>query len=154
MKTEDPAAESVEAVGFHQLIVHRIATRAQAEGTPLTPVELRQFDSGRLSGEEFRKLDEEFGGIDAWQPFLDRISGLLRRAIAEGSASDPTASARYDAMVHKLEDRPESFTLWACCVPAISGYQSIDQPGWRGIVIWLAVLAVIAFIFLHAVKIF
>lgn len=151
MNTESARPESAEAVGFHQLIVNRIATRAQAEGTPLTQLDLRQFDSDRMSKNEYRKFEKEFGGVDAWQPFLDKISGLLKRAIEEDAANDPTAPARYDAMVHKLEDRPESFTLWACCVPAISEYKSIDRR--TTIVVWLVVLGVLAYIVLHALKI-
>lgn len=91
--------------------------------------------------------------IDAWQPFLDRISGLLRRAIEEDDANDPAAPARYDLMAHKLEDRLESFNLWACCVPAMSGYKSQDQSSWLGIAITIGVLAVIACMVLHALKI-
>ena len=153
MKPESPQPESAEAVGIHQLIVHRIATRAQAEGSPLTPLELRQFDSGQMSRDEYRKFDKEFGGVDAWQPFLDKISGLLKRAIEEDAASDPTAPGRYDAMVHKLEDRPESFTLWACCVPAISRYKSQGKPRFTDRVVLVVILAVIAYIILHALKI-
>jgi len=144
---------SAEAVRIHQFLVNRIATRAQSEGTPLTSIEMKQFESQRMSKDEARKFDKEFGGIDAWQPFLNRVSGLLKRAIEEDAASDPTAPARYEAMVHDLEDRWESFSLWACCVPAISGYRSRGQPTWLGIAVVLAVLAVIAYIILHALKI-
>lgn len=83
--------------------------------------------------------------------FMDRISGLLRSAIAEDTATDPDAPNGYDAMVHKLEDRPESFTLWACCVPAIPGYKSVDHR--TTIIVWLGVLAVIVIVVLHALKI-
>ena len=144
---------SAEAVRIHQFLVNRIATRAQSEGTPLTSIEMKQFESQRMSKDEARKFDKEFGGIDAWQPFLNRVSGLLKRAIEDDAASDPTAPARYEAMVHDLEDRWESFSLWACCVPAISGYRSRGQPTWLGIAVVLAVLAVIAYIILHALKI-
>jgi len=151
MRAESPQPLLLEAEGCHQLIIHRIATRAQAEGAPLTSLEFRQFDSDRMSKDEFQKFENEFGGVHAWQPFLDRISGLLKRAIAEDAANDPTVPARYDEMVHKLEDRPESFTLWACCVPAISGYKANNHR--TTIIVWLAVLAVIVFIVLHALKI-
>ena len=144
---------SAEAVRIHQFLVNRIAARAQAEGTPLTEMEMKQFEAQRMPKDEARRLEEEFGGIDAWQPFLDKISGLLRRAIEEDAASDPEAPARYDAMVHDLEDRWESFSLWACCVPAISGYKSKGRPTLVGMAVVLAVLAVIAYMVLHALKI-
>jgi hypothetical protein len=144
---------SAEAVRIHQFLVNRIAIRAQAEGVPLTEVEMKQFESQRMPKDEARKFDVEFGGIGAWQPFLDKISGLLKRAIEEDTANDPTAPARYEAMVHDLEDRWESFNLWACCVPAIPGYKSKGQPTWLGIAVVVAVLAVIAYMVLRALKI-
>ena len=154
MTSGESAVAVAEKIAVHQRLLNRIVSRAIAEGEPLTPIQLRQFHSDTMAKEEYWKFNKEFEQENEWQGFMDRMSGLLRNAIAEDAAHDPEAPARYDAMVHKLEDRPESFTLWACCVPAISGYKSIDQPGWRGIVIWLVVLAVIVFIVLHAVKIF
>jgi hypothetical protein len=153
MKSSGEAEYSAEADRIHQLLVNRITSRAQAEGAPLTSVELRQFDSDRMPKKEYWKFDKEFGGVDAWQPFLDKISGLLRRAIEEDAACDPTAPARYEAMVHDLESHRESFTLWACCVPAISGYKSSLQPALTAVLVWLLMLAVLAYIVLHALKI-
>ena len=144
---------SAEALRIHEFLVNRIATRAQSEGTPLTEIELQEFESQRMSRDEARKLGKEFGGIDAWQPFLNKISGLLKRAIEQDAASDPTAPARYEAMVHDLEDRWESFSLWACCVPAISGYKSKHKLGLVEVGVLLAVLGLIAFIVLHLLKI-
>jgi hypothetical protein len=145
--------DTAEALRIHQFLVNRIATRAQLEGTPLTPLELRQFESERMSKDEYWEFDKEFGGVDAWQPFLEKVGGLLRRAIEEDAVNDPTASAHYEALVHDLENDEHSFTLWACCVPAISGYKSVHQYEWRSIAILLAILAVIAYILLHALKI-
>jgi hypothetical protein len=144
---------SAEAIEAHQFLVNRIATRARSEGTPLTEIELKEFESQRMSKDEARRLDKEFGGIDAWQPFIDKISGLLKRAIEEDAASDPAAPARYEEMVHGLENRWESFSLWACCVPAISGYKSQHQSKWVVGVVAVAVLAVIAYMVLHALRI-
>ena len=83
---------------------------------------------------------------------MDRISGLLRSAIAEDAANDPDAPARYNKMVQQLEDRPESFTLWACCVPAIPGYKSIQKPGFISVLTLLGVVAAIVLVILHLVK--
>jgi len=105
-----------------------------------------------MSKDEYWEFDKEFSRVDAWQPFLEKISGLLRRAIEEDAANDPIASAHYEAMVRELESHEQSFTLWACCVPAISGYKSVHQNGWPSIAILLGVLAVIVYILLHALR--
>ena len=83
---------------------------------------------------------------------MDRVSGLLRRAIVEDTANDPDAPARYNKMVQRLEDRPESFTLWACCVPAIPGYKSIQKAGFISGLMLLGVVAVIVLVILHLIK--
>jgi hypothetical protein len=144
---------SAEAVRIHEFLVNRIAARAQAEGTPLPSSEMEQFESQRMSKDESRRFHKDFGGMGAWQPFLDKISGLLKRAIEEDAVSDPTAPARYEAMVHDLEDRWESFSLWACCVPAIPGYKSSHKLGFRDIFVLLLVAAGIVVLVLHLLKI-
>jgi hypothetical protein len=151
MTANEDAVIAAEKLAIQQKLVNRIVARAVAEGKPLTSIQTRQFETDSMSKEEYWKFDEEFKPENEWQDFMDRISGLLRSAIAEDAANDPDAPARYDAMVHKLEDRPESFTLWACCVPAISGYKSVDHR--TTIIVWLGVLAVIVFVFLHALRI-
>jgi len=149
--TEDP--ESAEKLGIHQRLLHRIAARALAEGTPLTPVQMRELESQASSKQESRQIFEAFEQENDWHEFLERISGLLRNAIAEDALEDPEAPARYDAMVHELEDRPASFTLWACCVPAIRHYKSDSGSGWPGVVILFCILALIVYMFLHGLKI-
>ena len=124
MPTEMSEVARAQFLQIHEELVNRIAARARFEGSPLTPLELQQFDSDRMSKGEYHKFDEEFQQRYAWQDFLDRMSGLLRRAIAEDELKDPTAGQRYSEKVHLLEGAPESFTLWACCVPALSGYES------------------------------
>jgi hypothetical protein len=126
---------------FHQLLINRIAGGRNQKA-------LR-----RMSKEEYRTFDKEFGGVEAWQPFLDRISGLLRRAIEEDAASDPSTRDRYEAMVHDLEEHQESFTLWACCVPAISGYKSSHKQSLTDVIVLLFVHAVIASLIMHFLKI-
>src|SRR5215470_13611871 len=127
MTVNEDALVVAEKMAIHQELVNRIVARAVAEGEPLTSIQIRQFESDSMSKDEYWKFDEEFKRENEWQAFMDRISGLLRSAIAEDASNDPDAPAPYDAMVHKLEDRQKSFTLWACCVPAISGYKSIDH---------------------------
>jgi hypothetical protein len=143
---------SAEKLDIHQILVNRIVRRAIAEGIPLTPVQIQQFDSDTMSKGQYKKFRNEFECESDWQGFLERISGLLHNAIAEDAANDPGAPARYDEMVHQLEDRPESFTLWACCVPAISGYKSIHHRSTvtTQAVVLSIVLAVIVYIILHA----
>jgi hypothetical protein len=153
VKHPSEAIYDVEAFRIHQLLVSRIAGRAQSEGTPLSSLDLRQFESERMSKEEYRAFDKEFGGVEAWQPSLDRISGLLRRAIEEDAASDPSARERYEVMVHDLEQHQGSFTLWACCVPAISGYKSSHRPSLTDVIVLLFVVAVIASLILRFLKI-
>ena len=141
--------ESAKKLGIHQRLLHRIAARALAEGAPLTPAQMRELEGQASSKEESRQIFEEFERANDWQEFLKRISGLLRNAIAEDALQDPEAPARYDAMVHELEDRPESFTLWACCVPAIPGYKSESRWGFADVAVFLLVIAVILYVILH-----
>jgi len=56
-------------------------------------------------------------------------------------------------MVKKLENDPESFTLWACCVPAF--WKSGSRFSWkaRNVAVLLIVLALIFYIALRALKI-
>ena len=119
----------------------------------MTPIQIQELESGVTSKEDGRKISEEFDRENEWQEFLNRINGLLRNAIAEDGANDPEAPARYDGMVHPLEGRRESFTLWACCVPAIPGYKSAGSRHWLTIVVQLLILAVIICVALHALKI-
>jgi len=148
------AVGSVGALEAHQALVNRIVRRAQQEGCPLASLELQQFDSDRMAKDEFGKFNDEFEREYTWQGFLDRISGLLRRAIEEDAANDPDAPRRYDNMVHELEGAPESFSLWACCVPAIPHYKSAPGSGsWAHIIVTGAILAVVIVIVLRALKV-
>ena len=106
-----------------------------------------------MSKEQFRKFNREFEEENEWMEFFNRIVCLLQNAIAEDAATDPEAASRYDTMVHELEDRPESFTLWACCVPAISGYKSKYKRHSLAIVMTLIIGAVILCIILFKLKI-
>jgi hypothetical protein len=150
-KPDQPA----EKLAIHRTLVNRILARAIAKGAPLTSLQIQQFDSDVMSKGEYKTFRREFERENDWIEFQNRVSGLLRDAIAEDAANDSGAPARYDDMVHKLEDRPESFTLWACCVPAISGYKSIDHRSavTTQAVVLALVLAVIAYIILHALKV-
>jgi hypothetical protein len=155
MPTEKSAQiQQTEALQSHQALVNRISVRAQQEGSPLTSLELQQFDSDRMSKDEYQKFDERFNQEYTGQAFLDRVSGILSRAIAEDSATDQGAALRYDGMVHQLEDRPESFVLWACCVPALRGYKSNQAGGLRGTIIQFVIVLAILAIILRILKIF
>lgn len=152
MRATENGTNSAAKLSIHQLLVNRIVTRAVVEGAPITPIQIQQFESDAMSKEQRRAFSKEFDRENDWQEFLDRIGSLLRRAIAEDAEKDPQAPDRYDAMVHQLEDRPESFTLWACCVPAISGYKSKTRWQLTDVVVLLFVLAVIFTVILHLLK--
>ena len=134
----------------HYALVNRMVARAGVEGYPLSSLELQQFDSDHMSKEEYQRFSDEFERQFDWQGFLDRTSGILQRAIAEDAQKDPLAPNRYNEMVRKLEGRKESFTLWACCVPAISGYKSAPSNQWLPFVV---VLGIVLAIMLFALKI-
>jgi hypothetical protein len=140
-------------IGIHQWLVNRIVTRAVKEGAPLTPLQIQQFDSDAMSKEQCRKFKKEFEKENEWLQFFNRTGCLLRNAIAEDAANDPAARSRYDTMVHELEDRHESFTLWACCVPAIPGYKSRHKRHSWDVVMTLIILAVILCIILFKLKV-
>jgi hypothetical protein len=153
VKETEAQVDSAEKIRIHQYLVNRIISRAQIEGTPLKPIEIQQFESDRMLKDEYRKFDKEFTRETNWQDFLDRISGILRRAIAEDAANDPTIPAQYKEMVNKLEDCDASFTLWACCVPALS--EDWSKLSWKvhGVALLIVVLAVIFGILLYCLKI-
>lgn len=149
----DIKIRSQKKTEIHQRLVNRIVARAQAEGTPLTPIQIQQFESDGMSKDERKAFKEEFERENKWMEFFKRIVELMKNVIAEDAATDPKAPARYDAMVHELEDDDDSFTLWACCVPAIPGYKSNERSQWPMLIIPIAVLAVIVYVVLHSMKI-
>jgi hypothetical protein len=85
---------------------------------------------------------------------MDRISGLLRNAIENDTSQDPEAAARFDELVHRLEDSSEDFTLWCCCVPAIQGYKSEGSAAavWGNAIVVVIVLMIIAFFTAKALR--
>jgi hypothetical protein len=138
---------------IHQRLVNRIMARAVAEGVPLTPIQIQQFESDGMSKEERKAFQKEFERENEWMEFFKRVVELMKNAIAEDAATDPGAPARYDAVVHELEDDDDSFTLWACCVPAIPGYKSNEGSQWPMLIVLIAVLAVIVYLLLRTMKI-
>lgn len=137
---------------IHQQILNRISLRAQVEGQPLEPLETQLFESDAYSRKDYRRFSNEFVGRYSWPEFVARISGLLSRAIAEDTQSDPSAPQNYEGMVRQLEKRPESFSLWVCCVPAIKGYKPKSSNQTTLIVAIIA--SIILFVVLKILKLF
>jgi len=152
MTVSEADTTSAAKLHIHQALVNRIAARAVAEGSPLTPLELEMFESDSLPRKQAREFSRKFDRENNWQGFLDRVSGLLRNAIAEDTGKDPEAPHRYDAMVHEIEERRESFTLWACCVPAIPHYKSDQGPMWARIALCVFLLLIVTLIVVFGLK--
>ena len=145
--TEVPSTpREVLILEARSLIRARIDRQAIAEGRPLTELESRMLDSERLSKGEGRKAMDEVEKEYGWQDFMERISGLLSRAIDEDVKKDPSVSRRFDELVHQLESSAEDFTLWACCVPAIRGYKARTGSVFNNIFVVAVVLIVLGFI--------
>jgi hypothetical protein len=151
---EPETVADAKLASIHETLVNRIIIRAQSEGNPLSELEIRQFESDRMAREEYRRFGKQFDQEVGWQKFLDRTSGLLGRAIAEDSEKDPAAVGRYDQMVHDLEQHGDSFTLWACCVPAIKGYKSQTTWTWHSVVPAIVILFIVLVVLMRMLRVF
>lgn len=151
---ESETVANARLASIHETLVNRIINRARSEGNPLSELEIRQFESERMAKEEHRQFSKQFDQEVGWQEFLDRTSGLLSRAIAEDSEKDPAAASHYDQMVHDLEQHGDSFTLWACCVPAIKGYKSQTTETWHSLVPAIVIIFIILMILVRVFRIF
>lgn len=148
------ANEEIAILEARNTIRARIEKQALSEGSPLTELEMRMLDSDRMDRDRARQAMDEVEKIYGWQEFMDRISGLLTHAIEHDTAADPTARGRFDGLVHRLESSKDDFTLWACCVPAISGYESEGGLVRNTVVITALLLLLIAVIVAKALKAF
>jgi hypothetical protein len=153
LKHESETVVDERLASIHATLVNRIINRARSEGNPLSELEIRQFESERMAKEEHRRFSKQFDQEVGWQEFLDRTSGLLSRAIVEDSEKDPDAAGRYDQMVHDLEQHGDSFTLWACCVPAIKGYKSQTTGIWHSVVAAIVILFIVLMVSMRMLRI-
>lgn len=105
-----------------EFFLRRILREAEEEGKPLTELEQWYLLTGPAKeAEEDRDKEriKQFASMHNESEFADRITNLLRRAMARDTAQNADAPVEYVAQLEALGNREEDIGFWMMCVPAI-----------------------------------
>jgi len=120
-KAIDPPSPAI--IWATEFLRSRLLKQAQAEGTPLSGLEMEYLHNCRLEGDAWQELDREFARIEDPVDFQSRMIEILRRAYQAEISNSPEVRAEYLRAVELLEDYWPEFELWSIPVPALADRQ-------------------------------
>jgi hypothetical protein len=108
---------AVPPASAREFFLTRIAKEAQEEGRPLTAAQKTLLESG---GESTRQQDAEFDRENPdYVEFIEWVTKLLARALANERFRDPATEQSYRVMLEELGRIESGSALWCAAVPAV-----------------------------------